>query len=68
MLQMETSEPKWVNPVLSIIGVNWLWHGGLQMSSLEWNLRMILLYPILTRIQRDKFLYYYIMVMLSVMG
>ena len=31
---MEASEPKWVNPVLNIIGVNSLRLGGLQLSSI----------------------------------
>ena len=29
---MEASEPKWVNPVLNIIGVNSIRLGGLQIS------------------------------------
>ena len=31
--QMEASEPKWVNPVLNIVGVNSFRLGGLQMFS-----------------------------------
>ena len=30
-VNMEASEPKWVNPLLDIIGVNSLWHGRLHI-------------------------------------
>ena len=32
---MEASEPKWVNPVLNIIGANLLRLGGLQINVIE---------------------------------
>ena len=32
VLKLEASEPKWVNPILNIIGVNSLRIGGLQIK------------------------------------